>query len=127
MTTKFQNNRDAEDEEVKATFRKRKLEKKTCIAQPKSSAPPQWGLSNYLPDLPLSEDDETIQRHTQWLVQEKKKRYPDITRVGQSMKATLSTRRRNIVTGHASVGQVESDYPWLFEESQVSLTLKEYR
>ena len=77
------------------------------------------GVQNYLPDMPLSEDAGSIEKHIQLMKEEKKKKYPDIKRVDTAMQMTLSSRQRMIVEENATVVEIQEIYPWLFEESQV--------
>lgn len=90
------------------------------ITQPTATmAPPQWGIVNYLPPRPESEDDASIRQHISWMKMEKMKKKPHYERVGESMSATLADRRKLIVKDGASVKDVKQTYPWLFEEDEV--------
>lgn len=84
---------------------------------------PQWGMANYMPKRPSSEDEGTTSKHIKWLQLESKKRQPDFRQVAQLMQKTLADRRHWIVNTepHPKVGAVIEMYPWLLrDDDQVS-------
>ncbi|XP_072048029.1 LOW QUALITY PROTEIN: uncharacterized protein [Amphiura filiformis] len=84
-----------------------------------TTAPPVWGVLNYLPSMPKSEDNASIERHVKLMQEEKKKKYPDIQRVITGMDMTLCSRRKMIVEQNATIQDIKDTYPWLFNESQL--------
>ncbi|XP_076101714.1 sterile alpha motif domain-containing protein 3-like [Mytilus galloprovincialis] len=109
---KFQNSRKRHDKnlpEVKANKRQ-KTDSTIKIYQ----GPSTWGLKNYLPDKPLSEDEASVEKHMQWLQKEyRKKDDQDITQVDLLMDLTLHHRRTLVVSQQMDVESILSDYPWL--------------
>ena len=126
LTYFFQNKRDILKKEdltaMNFIWRQKKSKSTTGQFQRSSSstaAPPVWGVRNYLPSMPESEDIGSIERHTMLMQEEKKKKWPDIQRVETSMTVTLSARRKMIVQENATIQNIKDTYPWLFTESQV--------
>lgn len=126
---KFQNarKRDPEIREmlvVKARKRKaltQVLPKSTPAKEKNSSPryPPMWGMQNYLPARPSSEDDISILRHKKWLQLEILKKRPDYKAVSHLMEITLADRRKEIVKKVISLQGIKENYPWLFTEHEV--------
>lgn len=85
-------------------------------------ATPQWGMKNYSPERPDSEDDSSIAAHISWMTAEKRKRQPDFKQVEFCMGQTLSDRRKWLTSeSKPTIGEVREKYPWLFDEDQVCL------
>lgn len=116
---KFANTRKREDSNIPVVkSRKRKMQNLPS-QPPKKQAAPQWGMANYLPSRPDSEDDASIKIHLEWMQQEEKKKKPNYQRVEEAMVATFADRRKLIVTDAATVQKVREVYPWLFKEDEV--------
>lgn len=117
---KFQNSRKRHDKtlpEVKANKRQ-KTDSTIKIYQ----GPSTWGLKNYLPDKPLSEDEASVEKHMQWLQKEyRKKDDQDITQVDLLMDLTLHHRRTLVVSQQMDVESILSDYPWLKSTDEVNV------
>ncbi|XP_041452630.1 uncharacterized protein LOC121426075 isoform X2 [Lytechinus variegatus] len=124
LTYYFQNKRDVlrKDELTTVNFawrKKRQSTKPVCKATASSAAPAVWGVQNYLPSMPDTEDDDSIKKHIKIMQDEFKKKYPDIKRVATGMDMTLSARRNTIVKENATIQDIKDTYPWLFQESQL--------
>lgn len=91
-----------------------------AVGQPsKKSAAPQWGMRNYLPRRPESEDDTSISLHTNWMKDEVGKKKPNYGRIRDAMHTTFADRRKKIVTDGLSIASLKEEYPWLFDEEEV--------
>ena len=92
LTCKFQNRRkqESKSDDKLQVFRKRKTGSGSPASKSTEKAKQMWGVNNYLPQPPASEDERSMQRHKQWLIGEKNKRCPDIKRVDSAMINTLS-------------------------------------
>ncbi|XP_041484267.1 uncharacterized protein LOC121430903 isoform X3 [Lytechinus variegatus] len=120
---KFQNKRNRSDDirkllQVQMRKRKQPMKKPSMESAAKQPAkpkfPPMFGLQNYLPERPKSEDPLTIKAHIEWLAVESKKKRPDFKEVTQRMDLTFPDRRHEIVEGGASSTVIKEKYPWLF-------------
>nr|XP_054767301.1 uncharacterized protein LOC129274537 [Lytechinus pictus] len=89
---KFQNKRNRSDDirkllQVQMRKRKQPMKKPSMELAAKQPAkpkfPPMFGLQNYLPERPKSEDPLTIKAHIEWLTVESKKKRPDFKEVTQ--------------------------------------------
>lgn len=76
---KFQNSRKRQDSTLTEVVSRKK--KKTPGPTPTPNAPATYGIINYLPSTPESEDDMSIKRHAEWLATEWRKREPDLEKV----------------------------------------------
>ena len=109
---------------VKARKRKAQTQEfpKSTPAKEKNNPPrypPMWGMKNYLPARPSSEDDNSILKHKKWLQLEILKKRPDFKEVSHLMEITLADRRKEIVKKVISLKGVKDNYPWLFTEHEV--------
>ena len=118
---KFANSRKREDKHVPSVIqRKRKSISSSDPAPSKTlQSPPQWGMANYKPLRPSSEDDASICAHTSWMKQETKKKKPNHEHVNLAMSATFADRRQLITRGTSTVKEIQDVYPWLFDEEEV--------
>ena len=117
---KFANARKREDQHVEMVVsRKRKRPEERHIQPQKQGGPPQWGMINYQPERPSSEDDASIQIHVEYMKLERSKKKPNYDRVAISMAATLADRRRLITKEMVSIPALKTSYPWLFDEEEV--------
>ncbi|KAJ8017809.1 Sterile alpha motif domain-containing protein 3 [Holothuria leucospilota] len=117
---KFSNARKREDRSIPVVKARKRKATPSTLSQPTSKhAAPQWGMVNYLPQIPESEDDASIKIHKEWMQQEWGKKKSNYARVADSMTATLSDRRRLVVTEGASLAQVKEQYPWLFDDGEL--------
>lgn len=92
----------------------RKRPKKEEIQSPRLQAVSTWGLSNYLPEELLTEDEETINQHIEWMKKEyRKKEGQNLLQVKQKMALTFPHRRKMIVTNMASAESVLVEFPFL--------------
>lgn len=76
---KFQNSRKRQDSSLTEVISHKRM--KTPGQIPTPNAPATYGIINYLPLTPESEDDMSIKRHTEWLATEWRKREPDLEKV----------------------------------------------
>lgn len=114
LRVKFQNSRQRVDGDLPEIVAKKK--KKMDNAGPKDlgSLSTTWGLVNYLPEKPESEDETSIQSHIMWLKKEhRKKESMDMEGVDRRMLLTLSHRRRLIIEENKSINDILIEYPWL--------------
>ncbi|XP_071853739.1 uncharacterized protein [Apostichopus japonicus] len=120
---KFQNKRKPRDLKIEAVQKKLKAERKPHSPPPSAVDPPTyWGMKNYLPSRPASEDDLTIATHIGWLNAEKRRKQPDYKTVSCSMTKTLADRRKWIISSKPkpTLDEIQVKYPWLFDEDQMS-------
>ncbi|XP_071839081.1 uncharacterized protein [Apostichopus japonicus] len=121
---KFQNKRKRLDLKIEAVQKKKlKAERKPRSPPPSTVDPPTyWGMKNYLPSRPASEDDLTIATHIGWLNAEKRRKQPDYKTVSCSMTKTLADRRKWIISSKPkpTLDEIQVKYPWLFDEDQMS-------
>ena len=89
--------------------------------------PPMWGMKNYLPQRPSSEDDNSVAKHNKWLQLEIFKKRPDFKEVSHLMEITLSDRRREIVKKGTSLQDIKDSFPWLFTEHEVGNIVFKYK
>ncbi|XP_052076738.1 uncharacterized protein LOC127714725 [Mytilus californianus] len=117
---KWQNERKSKDKnlpEVKAKKRKVTTELKDDI--PKAKKNLTWGMSNYLPMRPDSEDLESIKLHKTWLKQEYRKVDQDFRLVDLKMGLTFPDRRKDIVQDGNSLSEIIKEYPFLQDRRQL--------
>ncbi|XP_063889237.1 uncharacterized protein LOC135115982 isoform X4 [Scylla paramamosain] len=77
---KFQNSRKRQDSSVtEVTSRKKKI---PCIVPKETTCPLMCGVKAYLPPRPHSEDDESLERHRQWLALHWMKKDPELDNQG---------------------------------------------
>lgn len=85
-----------------------------------TQGPSTWGLSNYLPNRPITEDEASVQKHVIWLQREnKKKEGHDMVQVDLLMALTLHQRRDLVVNEQKDVETIISRYPWLKSTDEV--------
>ncbi|OPL33421.1 hypothetical protein AM593_01980, partial [Mytilus galloprovincialis] len=105
-----------------------KLRKKKVITEEKKSEGNKnnftWGLGRYLPDIPDTEDETSLDIHTKWLQREYKKTDQDLENVNRKMDLTFPYRRRQIVEDKISVRDLVELYPWLTSRHEL---LKEFQ
>ncbi|PIK39241.1 hypothetical protein BSL78_23915 [Apostichopus japonicus] len=124
MQYKFCNARKREDSSIPAVkSRKRKAKTPPQTVKGKLDVP-IWGMKNYLPSRPESEDDISINKHIEWMKLELSKKKPNYARVEECMSITLADRRRLIVEEDATSEVVKKVYPWLFEDEEILLEFK---
>lgn len=75
---KFQNSRKRQDSSLTEVILHKKTKRPGPIPTP--NVPATYGIINYLPLTPESED-MSIKRHTEWLATEWRKREPDLEKV----------------------------------------------
>ncbi|XP_038074352.1 sterile alpha motif domain-containing protein 3-like [Patiria miniata] len=123
---KFANSRRREDSNVPVVLhRKRKsADNQPTAVQSTKKTPPQWGIANYQPARPSSEDDASIAAHIKWMKQETSKRKPDCDRIKIAMSMTLADRRQQITKDGASIETIQKTYPWLFDEEEMQNEFK---
>lgn len=123
--TKFANSRKRADKHVPSVIQRQRKSTSHLPAALSMTllSPPQWGMVNYKPSRPCSEDDVSIDAHISWMKQETKKKKPTHERVNLAMTATLADRRRLITKGTATVKEIRDVYPWLFDEKEVYFQL----
>ncbi|XP_063865158.1 tetraspanin-9-like isoform X1 [Scylla paramamosain] len=73
---KFQNSRKRQDSSVTEVMSRKK--KIPCIAPKETTCPLMYGVKAYLPPRPHSEDDESLERHRQWLALHWMKKDPEL-------------------------------------------------
>lgn len=74
---------------------------------------------NFLPNFPNGEGDESQESIRKDLVEECKKRPPNMSLIGKKMDGTFALRRREIVHSEPPVCEILEKWPALFLESQV--------
>ena len=80
-----------------------------------------WGLSRYLPKIPVTEDETSLDIHMKWLQREHKKTEPDYENVNIKMEITFPLRRKLIVEDKMSVQELVELYPWLTSRHEVCI------
>lgn len=79
-------------------------------------------MENYLPNLPQSKDDASVNIHIESLKREFRKAFADVnvTMVDQKMDLTFAHRRKMIVTEKIEMKNLLEIYPWLHLRHQES-------
>lgn len=85
----------------------------------RSKTSPAFGLPNYLPSKPVTEDAASTMKHIELLKKEKEKSHMNSKLVDQSMKLTFYNRRHLIVKEGHSIVALKDQYPCLFDCHQV--------
>ncbi|XP_047741045.1 uncharacterized protein LOC108678158 isoform X2 [Hyalella azteca] len=80
---------------------------------------PAFGVVNYMPSKPLTEDDISIQRHRTQMINELKKKAPNPRTIEELMKLTFHDRRQLIITENATVAYIAELYPAIFNPNQI--------
>lgn len=80
-----------------------------------------WGLGQFQPDMPASEDETSTDLHIKWLQREFKKTGSDIdiNNVDRKMGLTFAHRRKAIVADRIGVKELLDLYPWLHSRQEV--------
>ncbi|XP_063873256.1 uncharacterized protein LOC135107388 isoform X4 [Scylla paramamosain] len=108
---KFQNSRKRQDSSVtEVTSRKKKI---PCIAPKETTCPLMYGVKANLPPRLHSEDDESLERHRQWLALHWMKKDPELDKAERLMQLTLSERCKKIINGNILVAEILNLYPWI--------------
>lgn len=81
---------------------------------------PKRGEANYLPNLPDGHNESSLENGRKIVIDEMKKKKPNVTLVSQMMDQTFPLRRREIVTQEPDVQSMVERWPALFTERQVS-------
>jgi len=84
---KFQNSRKRQDSSVTEVMVKKR--KQHHLAATEVDSPLMYGVKAYLPPRPDSEDDESLDRHRQWLALEWSRRDPDKDKVCDTCKVDV--------------------------------------
>lgn len=123
LVFKFGNTRkrlDKNHPEVQSRKKKEKPQK--LITSPTTPGPTTftWGLENYLPRIPVTEDETSHDVHLQWLQREHRKTSSDIdfSTVDLKMSLTFACRRQLVVEG-AGILHLLEKYPWLQSYQEV--------
>ena len=119
IRSKFYNNQKRKEsslqvvQEASAKF----TPKKKLVATAQSSqaeGTQMYGMKNYLPEKPVSEDKESTERHIKALQETFKSRGKmDMKKVYKLMDLTFYKRREDIVAAAMSVATVLDVYPWV--------------
>ena len=127
LSDKFRNSRKGRDRDVPCVIANRKrindikVAKKEEKQMPKST--PYFGMKNYLPSKPVSEDEASFEKHRLNLLHESKKKKWSYRTVDQLMALTFYDRRHKIVQEGRSLSDIHEDYPCLFDSQQVRLSM----
>jgi hypothetical protein len=78
-----------------------------------------YGIVNYLPTRPSGETDQTIGALKKILVDESRRVKKNVARIQSLMDQTFADRRKLIVVENATIEQLRTEFPCLFEENQV--------
>ena len=118
---KFRNTRKRKDNAYPEVLAKKKGKREKLPSIKRAEVVPQWGMPNYSPTRPPSEDDISVAKHEEILKKEKSKRQPDFSQVRLAMDKTFADRRKWLLTTQptAKMSEVKEKYPWLFDEDQV--------
>ena len=80
----------------------------------------KYGLPNYLPSKPISEDTESTSQNQKLLLAESKKKNGSPRIIDQLMTLTFHDRRQRVVIELQSLREINEAYPTLFDAHQVS-------
>ncbi|XP_063873267.1 uncharacterized protein LOC135107388 isoform X6 [Scylla paramamosain] len=72
-----------------------------------------YGVKANLPPRLHSEDDESLERHRQWLALHWMKKDPELDKAERLMQLTLSERCKKIINGNILVAEILNLYPWI--------------
>ena len=80
----------------------------------KSGSGEMFGMANYLPSAPASEDQESTKQHISWLRSTARvRREEDAPKGKKLMDLTLHDRRRRVILDGERPAAILEDYPWL--------------
>ncbi|XP_039892718.1 uncharacterized protein LOC120736559 [Simochromis diagramma] len=82
---------------------------------------PRKGEVNYLPDFPEGMDSASLETAREAMVDEMKKKSPDVSIIKHAMNITFALRRAEVVKDKPDISQMVQRWPALFTESQVNL------
>ncbi|XP_018021769.2 uncharacterized protein LOC108677961 [Hyalella azteca] len=128
ISMKARNARQRRDRQVPCVMAmraKKKLnvsEEENKVIPPKKNLPKNmlaYGVLNYLPTRPVTEDDISIERHRSLMINELKKNSLNPRTIEELMRLTFHDRRRLIITETATVAHVAELYPALFNPNQI--------
>ncbi|XP_018019309.1 uncharacterized protein LOC108675793 [Hyalella azteca] len=126
ISIKARNVRQRRDRQVPCVMAVRAKKKLHLPEQENDAMPPPpkknlpaFGVANYMPLQPLTEDDISIQRHRTMMINELRKNSPNPRFIEETMRLTFYDRRRLIVTETATVASVAELYPALFNPYQI--------
>lgn len=118
---KWGNERKSRDKHVPEVMaRKRKRQNNTGeSSQTGRNVKLTWGMANFLPNQPESEDDAAVELHKQWLQQEYIKTEQIPALVDLKMNLTFPARRKAVVTELVPPEELLLQYPFLKEREQI--------
>lgn len=90
---------------------------------PKKKCLVAYGVENYLPSRPSTEDDASILKHEETLCKESKRKNPDYSVIQTLMDLTFADRRLFVTKDLPSFSAVKEKYPCLFNAHQVGFYL----
>lgn len=80
---------------------------------------PRKGEVNYLPDFPEGMDSASLETAREAMVDEMKKKSPDVSIIKHAMNTIFALRRAEVVKDKPDISQMVQRWPALFTESQV--------
>ena len=78
-----------------------------------------YGVKNYLPERPVSEDDISIEKHISLMTQENNKTNPNYILLTSLMDMTFADRRKLLINDMQLFESIKIKYPCLFNAHQV--------
>ena len=82
-----------------------------------------FGMANYLPEMPASEDEASLEKHRTLILKEYSKSSPNHRIIDASMDLSFYDRRKRIIKDSQSIMAIKEAYPCLFDCHQVSTTI----
>lgn len=119
LSVKMRNSRKRKDRNNPEVVMNREKRKEKIMKTDKKCT--GFGMPNYFPETPESEDLHSIGNHISIMDKEHKKIKWDSRLIDCAMACTLHDRRSKIVTLHWTVSKIKELYPCLFDSKQVSV------
>jgi len=118
LKEKFRNMRKHRDRDIPEVAARRLKKQKGAKGNAVISAE-RYGMPNYVPKKPESEDLESLSRNISTLKKEAARKVKDSNTILHLMDLTLFDRRDKIVVQNASLLSIQDEYPVLFSSDQV--------
>jgi hypothetical protein len=119
IRVKFQNSRKRVDGNLPEIVQKKKKKSKEDSEVNHTSGSAMWGMTNYHPEKPESEDLQSAENQMKWMQAEIRRKDVDDVGISRRMDLTMWHRRQIIVDEKKSIKEILLMYPALASVKQV--------
>lgn len=120
MQFKWGNERKQKDKDLPEVQAKKRKHKCVEEAGTQGNVPVlTWGMANYLPPQPVSEDVTSINLHKECMQREYRKSDQNASMIDFKMGITFPARRKQIIEENLGVRELLLEYPYLQSRRQV--------